>query len=97
MRKKGLKVSMGKTGFHFWQVKIGRTPAPSIRVMNYDFRPNTGKRPFSQALLNVSAIGDAQKRPTISAEEAALVVEVEAEITQPPVQQQRRPSLSLVT
>ncbi len=65
MRKKSLKVSLGKVGFHFFQVQVGRTPRPSIRVMNYDFRPNTGKRPFSQALINVSSIGDAQRRPNI--------------------------------
>ena len=66
MRKKSLKVSLGKVGFHFFQLKIGRTPRPSIRVMNYDFRPNTGKKPFSQALVNVSAIGDAQRHPVIA-------------------------------
>ena len=66
MRKKSLKVSMGKVGFHFFQVRVGKTPRPSIRVMNYDFRPNTGKRPFTQALVDVSSIGDAQRRPTIA-------------------------------
>lgn len=66
MRKKSLKVSLGKVGFHFFQLKIGRTPRPSIRVMNYDFRPNTGKKPFSQALVNVSAIGDAQRHPVLA-------------------------------
>ncbi|MEY2961630.1 MAG: hypothetical protein RLZ60_1460 [Pseudomonadota bacterium] len=66
MRKKSLKVSLGKVGFHFFQLKIGRTPRPSIRVINYDFRPNTGKKPFSQALVNVSAIGDAQRHPVLA-------------------------------
>lgn len=65
MRKIGLKVSFASTGFHFWQVKIGRTPAPSIRVMNYDFRPNTGKRPFTQALVDLTALADAERRPVI--------------------------------
>ena len=65
MQKRNVKVSMGKTGFHFFQVKVANTPRPSIRVMNYDFRPNTGKKPFTQALINVSAIGDAQRRPVI--------------------------------
>lgn len=65
MRKTIVKANLGNTGFHFCQVKLKGTVAPSVRVMNFDFRPNTGERPFSYVAINVSAIADAQRNPVI--------------------------------
>jgi len=66
MRKKSIKVSVGHTGFHFFQIHFGSTPKPSIRVMNFDMRPNSGKLPFEVGMLDVSAIDDALRNQTIA-------------------------------
>lgn len=65
MRKTSIKAYIKHTGFHFFQLQLRSSIKPTIRVMNYDMRPNTGKRPFEVGLIDVSVIADAQANPTI--------------------------------
>ncbi len=65
MRKMSIKAYVKHTGFHFFQLQLRSSIKPTIRVMNYDMRPNTGKRPFEVGLVDVSVIADALANPKI--------------------------------
>lgn len=65
MQKRNLKVTLGQAGFNFVQVQASLTDQPALRVVNFDFRPNTGKKPFWIGPIDVAAIGQAQSQPNL--------------------------------
>ena len=65
MEKRNLKVTLGQTGFNIVQVKARLSEQPTIRIVNFDFRPNIGKKPFWIGPIDVSAIGHAQATPKL--------------------------------
>ena len=65
MQKRSLKVTLGQTGFNLVQVKASLSASPALRIVNFDFRPNTGKKPFWIGPADIASIEHAQSTPTL--------------------------------